>query len=191
MSSFVGHGLVGFSVSKMGKNKFFSFWTGWFLFLAILPDLSYLELWAFDRLFIFKYSHSIGFIFPFIFLTILFLKFKKDKEILVKSIQTVIASSSHLLLDLLVGVYPKPYFWPFYEKGLKLNFGILPSAGKLDLHNYYLYKNLFIELGILIPFIFSISLILNYKKVKYFFLKQLFLICVLIYFVSWGMSLNR
>ena len=61
------------------------------------------------------------------------------------------AGCSHLVLDLLVGVSPLPLLWPFLAQSFKLPFGILPSAGKLQLDNYFLFFNLFIELGVLVP----------------------------------------
>ncbi|MGB3755930.1 MAG: hypothetical protein WBA07_06095, partial [Rivularia sp. (in: cyanobacteria)] len=40
----------------------------------------------------------------------------------------------------------------------RLPFGLLPSAGRIRLTNYFMYRNIFIELGVLIPL--SISLLL-------------------------------
>jgi inner membrane protein len=76
-----------------------------------------------------------------------------------KAVQLLGAGLSHPLMDLLVGVTPLPLFFPLSENLFKLPFGILPSAGKIDLTNYYLYRNLGIELGILLPLLWTLWLL--------------------------------
>ena len=44
-----------------------------------------------------------------------------------------------------------PLFFPVVNIPLKLTFGILPSAGKIDLTNYYFYRNLKLEMSVLLP----------------------------------------
>ncbi len=61
------------------------------------------------------------------------------------------AGLSHVLLDLLVGVTPAALVWPFSRATVRLAGGILPSAGRLSLGNPYLYRNLLIEAGVLLP----------------------------------------
>ena len=161
------------------------------VFLAISPDINYIAIWILGTQTIFEYSHSIGFASILPVLSILFLKYKKDKNLINKSILLFTASFSHLLLDLLVGVFPKSYLWPFSTEKIKLPFGILPSAGKLDLQNHYLYKNLLIELGILLPFIGIIYLLKKHRETKYFLIKLLILILIWIPFLKWGLSLFR
>jgi len=67
------------------------------------------------------------------------------------------APLSHVFLDFLVGVHKNPILWPFSDKLYSLNHGILPSAGRLSFGNYYFWRNLVVELGILIPMIAVIS----------------------------------
>lgn len=191
MSSFIGHSLVGLSASLLSKKNNSQKWTFWLIFLAIIPDINYIALWILGTQTIFYFSHSVGFALILPVLSILFFKYKKEKNLSGRALQLFIASFSHIILDLLVGVFPKPYLWPFYGKNLCLPFGILPNAGKLDWQNYYLYKNLLIELGILLPFIGIIYVIKNKSKTKYFLIKLLLLMLILVPFLIWGISLNR
>jgi len=192
MSSFVGHSIVGLSVSRLSGTKTQSWrWSLWLMFLAISPDINYIALWILGTQSIFEYSHSIGFVIILPILSILFLKYKREQNLVNKTLQLFIASFSHLLLDLLVGVFPKPYLWPFDGEKLRLPFGILPSAGKLDLQNYYLYRNLLIELGILLPFIGIIYLFKKRRETDYFLVKLALLTLIWIPFLIWGISLYR
>jgi inner membrane protein len=61
------------------------------------------------------------------------------------------AAGSHLLLDFLVGVHPAPLAWPLSGRGFASPIGLLPSAGRLDITNPYLWRNLLIEAGVLGP----------------------------------------
>jgi inner membrane protein len=70
------------------------------------------------------------------------------------------AGVSHILLDYLVGVHPSPLFWPISTEVYTCPVGILPSAGALDVRNPYLYRNLGIELGILVPFFSAVALMI-------------------------------
>jgi hypothetical protein len=54
-------------------------------------------------------------------------------------------------MDMLVGVWPLPLLWPFTDARFALPFGILPSAPSFRLDNPYMYRNLLMEVGILIP----------------------------------------
>lgn len=127
MSSIIGHSIIGLSISRLSKKSISWKWTLWLMFLAVSPDINYIALWIFGSQTIFKYSHSIGFVIILPILSVLFLKYKKDRNLLNKSIQLFIASFSHLLLDLLVGVFPKAYLWPFFSSKWTLPFGVLPS----------------------------------------------------------------
>jgi hypothetical protein len=61
-----------------------------------------------------------------------------------------LASASHPVLDLLVGAHPVPLLWPFGAE-VAATVGVLPSAGALALDNYFLWRNLLIEMGVLLP----------------------------------------
>ncbi|MDY6802505.1 MAG: hypothetical protein SXA11_01680 [Cyanobacteriota bacterium] len=58
---------------------------------------------------------------------------------------------------MLVGIAGFYLFWPFSSFKPKLPFGLLPSAGKLALDNYYLYANLVLEFGVLLPLFYLSS----------------------------------
>ncbi len=76
-----------------------------------------------------------------------------------RAFQVILAALSHLVLDLLVGVTPLPLLFPLSKIPFKLPWGILPSAGKIALNNYYFYRNLLLEMGVLLPIFILISLI--------------------------------
>jgi len=44
-----------------------------------------------------------------------------------------------------------PFFWPFPGSEIQSPIGLLPSAGHLNWANYYLWRNLIIECGVLLP----------------------------------------
>lgn len=167
MSSFLGHAITGFAIAKFSPQKNSWLWLGWLTFLAMSPDVSYLFIWLFEYQSIIDYTHSIGFasILPIITSFILWLK--KIPQLKQKILLMFAAAYSHLVLDLLVGVFPKPLLWPFYGKKVTLPFGVLPSAGALYLSNFYLWRNLLIELGILLPMIGLVYLWINRKLLKW------------------------
>ncbi|MEM9567034.1 MAG: hypothetical protein AAF974_01910 [Cyanobacteria bacterium P01_E01_bin.34] len=68
----------------------------------------------------------------------------------VMTLQIVGAGISHLVLDLLVGVSPVLALWPLSQSPWVLPFGVLPNAGRLQWGNYYLYRDLMIEMGLLL-----------------------------------------
>lgn len=192
MSSFIGHSIIGLSASRLAEKKPVSWkWSAWLVLLAISPDINYIAIWTLGHQWIFENSHSIGFSAILPTLTAIFLKLKNNKRVFHKTMMAFAASFSHIIMDLLVGVFPKPYLWPFDSEKIRLPFGILPSAGRLDLHNYYLYKNLLIEMGILLPAIGILYLYKKYYQTKYALVKQLLLILIWIPFLIWGISLNR
>jgi len=73
------------------------------------------------------------------------------KKLWIRSLQLFLAGLSHLVMDLCVGVTPLPLMYPAINIPLKLPFGILPSVGKINLGNYYFYRNLMLEMGVLLP----------------------------------------
>ena len=98
-----------------------------------------------------------------------------------------------LLLDSLVGVWPKPMLWPFYGEKITLPFGVLLSAGALNLSNFYLWQNLLIEMGILLPvigliYVFKDRKSLQWKKVLSI---SLILVGLWVPFLMWGFDLPR
>ncbi|HEX2202699.1 MAG TPA: metal-dependent hydrolase [Longimicrobium sp.] len=73
--------------------------------------------------------------------------------------QAAAAGLSHVALDLLVGVTPAALLWPLSNTTFRLPGGVLPSAGRLDPGNPYLYRNLLLEMGVLLPLLGIVHLL--------------------------------
>jgi len=164
--------MVGISLvpeRKIVSFKEMFFVSFFFVLLAWSPDIDYLINYLRGEAMPIRYTHSIGYIFLVLFFSLPFreLFFKKYlKHIPILSL--FFASSSHLLLDFLVGVHGNPYLYPFSSEVFVAPFGILPSAGRIDIHNYYFWRNMTIEIAIFMPiFLFSLrrlrTVILNSK----------------------------
>ncbi len=194
MSSFIGHSLIGSTIFVASKNDRnhrlltpYSYsnliWLGWFIVVANTPDLDYiipfLHPSSNDGL---RITHSLLFSLILPLSTFVYLQFNlQHKQKWIKYIIPLIfAGLSHLVLDLLVGVTPLPLLFPFTENTFKLPFGILPSAGKIDLSNYYFYHNLGIELGVIIPLICILLLTKKQPKID----RQKLIILALLFFIS-------
>ncbi len=164
MSSFIGHTLntLGIYVNKQSSPERMAWrwallWLGWLGFVGLAPDLDYVipQLYA-TRLSMetdLRITHSwVGTLFfpllTMVVLTQLPLQ-RETKRAL--SVQVILVGLSHSILDLLVGVWPLPLLWPFSATRFKLPFGILPSAPAFRLDNPYMYRNVFMELGIFLP----------------------------------------
>lgn len=202
MSSFLGHGLAGATVffcdRKLGrdlseKKRDRMIWLLWLIILAWTPDLDYIiPFFHPSNNQGIRITHSVAGSLILPFLTILVLAFYlKKKDIFIKySFQACCAGLSHLLLDILVGVTALPLFFPWSREVFKLPFGILPSAGKILLTNYYFYRNLYLELGVIVPFILALILWIWRKKLK----KTIFLLPIFLsischfMFVSFNLS---
>lgn len=194
MSSFIGHSITGaamyFASSRSPKQEWL--WLGWLTTLAVLPDAEYAYLWLFGKKFIaIRFTHSFAFCAFWTVVTLVALLALRRADWPRKTMQAAAAAFSHLILDLLVGVSPKAIFWPFMARGVKLPFGILPSAGRLDPLNLALYRNLLIELNILLPLY---SLLLFHEKIRQSPRRRSLIIGHLLIFVPAaliGLSLRR
>ena len=171
MSSFVGHSLAAFTIyschkPRRSKKWHRFFWLGWLTILGLVPDLDhfvpFLHQSAHHQM---RITHSLTFalFLPIVTLAILVFCGVRGKTLKIRSLQVICAGLSNPILDLLVGVVGIPLFWPFSGQLFKLPFGLLPSAGALYLTNYYLYKNLLIELGVLMPLFYSIYLSFHHR----------------------------
>lgn len=193
MSSLIGHSITGatiyFASSHSPKQEWL--WLGWLTTLAALPDAEYAYLWLSGSNFAVRFTHSLAFCAFLTAVTLLALLALRRADWPRKTMQAAAAALSHLILDLLVGVSPKAIFWPFMARGVKLPFGILPSAGRLDPLNPALYRNLLIELGILLPLY---SLIVFHEKIRQSPRRRSLIIRHLLFFVPAaliGLSLRR
>jgi inner membrane protein len=173
MSSVVAHALTGISVGLVSKRflarNFYFVWTMWLIVVAIAPDIDYfipaLNSTNHDGL---RITHSLlALLLPIGTVFILWwrdrTKWRSNQNPVVTKImmlQVLVAGGSHLLIDLLVGVTPIPILWPLWAQAVRLPFGILPSAGRLwPLSAYYVYHNLAIELGVMVPFSYGMFLL--------------------------------
>jgi inner membrane protein len=205
MSSFVGHNLAGLTVylttTELQANRQYisnrdnSLWLMWLVLIASIPDVDYLIpslILQHDRHRV-RTTHSfVGvLIVPFCTILVLWLLGKRGKTLKLRSWQAILAGLSHLLLDLLTGVLPLPLLYPSMEV-FRLPFGLLPSAGKIQLTNYLSYRNLLIELGVILPLLLSLFLATRDATP---FGKHRFMIAagllVSAYFMNWAFMLSR
>lgn len=170
MSSFVGHSLAAFTIYSCHKPQQSTWhrvvWLTWLVIVGLFPDLDhfvpFLHQSAHHEM---RISHSFTFalFLPIITILILLVFGWRGQTLKNRSIQVICAAFSHPILDLLVGVVGIHLFWPFSWQIVALPFGLLPSAGALYLTNYYFYKNLLIELGVLVPLFYSIYLWVHHR----------------------------
>lgn len=205
MSSFLGHSLVASSIywfahpSQRNSSRKRFFWLLWLIVIASAPDIDYLvAAWNSAANQGLRITHSILFSLILPCCTIILLGFSgvRGRQLRSQSLQVILAGLSHLVLDLLVGVTPLPLLWPIALQRFKLPFGILPSAGRLQLSNYYLYRNLCIEMGVLVPLSAGVFL-LRRPRAKTSLQKVMqkaaiaLLLLVSASFMYWGYSLPR
>ena len=162
MSSFLGHSLAAYSLASAAPYREWSssrrlMWAGWLVVLAAAPDIDYLvpalNSRAHDGL---RITHSVAFslALPLCTAVILCLVSRDRRELTSLSVCAALAGLSHLVLDFLVGVTPLPLLWPLSAAVFAAPAGILPSAGRVQLSNFYFYRNLVIETGILAPVLY-------------------------------------
>jgi membrane-bound metal-dependent hydrolase YbcI (DUF457 family) len=199
MSSFLGHSLAAYSLFSLDQRKWPStrgraMWLGWLLVLASAPDIDYLiptlgsPAHQGSRI-----THSIAFslILPLSTVGVLYLvKGLKSKRRLL-SMCAVLAGLSHLVLDLLVGVTPLPLLWPLSSTAFSSPVGILPSAGRIQLSNYYLYRNVLIEVGVLVPIFYVARELFLGGSSTLNRARTLILLLVAGCFMMWSASLSR
>ena len=141
MSSFVAHGLVGAFVGRRVLPTTAGVAAG--AAFALLPDVDYALLWLRDEDFAVRWTHSIA----FVAVAAACVGIVWRGGFLV----CLLAGLSHLAMDTLVGVHRNPLFWPLTDHGFASPVGLLPSAGRPDPANPYFWRNMLIEMGILLP----------------------------------------
>lgn len=195
MSSFLGHALIGTALFARNHKLDTSRDVLSCLFvagLAMSPDVDYLFRWFFNARPPLRYTHSLCFCLCVGLMawgwTAVFCRQNFSP---IPTRLLFFAPLSHLLLDFLVGVYPLPLGWPFYAKPFVLSFGVLPSAGKLSLTNYYLWRNLLIEMGILLPIVIAMIPRLRKWVFNNSVYRQGLVFTVFLYFLLTSVQLNR
>jgi inner membrane protein len=194
MSSFIGHGLAALTLSALGPTAEPRRW-GWMAWLVVLawtPDIDYLA--APLRLPgnpIIRVTHSLVGCLTLPLVTIALLRLR-GAEWRWHGLQAAGAGLSHVVLDLLAGVTPAALLWPLSRETFLLPFGVLPSAGRLSLTNPLFYRNLLIELGVLVPLCASLLLVRTRgRHSRRWVLLLGGLVLVSLGFMAWAMSLPR
>ncbi|HVG19475.1 MAG TPA: metal-dependent hydrolase [Blastocatellia bacterium] len=199
MSSFVGHSLAAYSLFSLDRQMPLStpwraVWLGWLVVLASAPDIDYLvPALASPAHQGRRVTHSIALsmALPLFSVGVLyFVKRLKSRRRLL-SVCALLAGLSHLTLDFLVGVTPLPLLWPLDSAAFSSTVGVLPSAGRIQLSNYYFYRNLLIEVGALAPIFYVarglyLGEVNNRNRAR-----TLILLLVAGCFVAWSVSLSR
>jgi len=200
MSSFIGHSLIALTIHTASPStpqpptpKSFV-WLGWLVLIALAPDMDYVIPWLqaenHEGL---RISHALfsSQLLPLMTIGLLRWQGIRSHQLMQLSLQVVTVGLSHLLLDLLVGVTPLPLLWPWISIPIQLPFGILPSAGRLQWHNYFFYRNLLIELGVLLP----VCITLSRKSRRFLALSRLGsllgLWAISACFMGWAYTLSR
>ena len=167
MSSFVAHAVVGASCFALARPKTFKQSLPLFLIAGLLglsPDIDYLLLWLFDWRPDPRITHSLIFVTGAALVAWGVVKVFSAGAAQLSLLWIFLAAAvSHLALDALVGVTQNPIAWPFITEGFSSPIGILPSAGKPNIFNYYFWRNLIIELGIILPVLGFVYSLVNSK----------------------------
>ena len=193
MSSFLGHTLIGFAIGSRevkGSSVNRAFTLLLFAFLAMSPDVDYLFIWILGYEIEPRYTHSLGFCLmasSVALMSIWGLTSKRLSKSFVLSI--ILAPLSHLVLDYFVGVHKSPFLWPLYVQSICSRFGVLPSAGKIDISNIYFWRNLIIEMAVLVPL--SLYIHVSGKFDSFSLISNIFIIIIFFVGVGFGVSLSR
>lgn len=163
-----------------------------FVFLAVCPDLDYFAIWWWHAQPALRLTHTLLFAVAASLLMWGFTAPLRSRSLAdVPFPALLLASLSHPLLDLLVGAHGVPLLWPFTDRQVTLPFGVLPSAGRLALDNYYLWRNLLIELGILVPLFFLLVAIARGTALRVLARNAGFVLPLWLAMLAWSVSLQR
>jgi inner membrane protein len=195
MSSIVGHGLAGVAVC-LACNRAADRRALWalpaFVFLAVGPDLDYFAIWWWHAQPVLRLTHTLLFaVTTSLLMWGLTASLRMRLPANIPFLALLLASVSHPLLDLLVGAHGLPLLWPFTDRQVALPFGLLPSAGRLALDNYYLWRNLLIELGILVPLFGVLVAIARGTAPRMLARNAAFVLPLWLAMLAWSISLPR
>ncbi len=144
MSFFIGHSLAAlstYSVEKQPTSPKAISWLVWLIVIASAPDIDHivraLRLTVDGETLRISHSILLSLVLPLCTILVLTILGCKGYFLIIRSQQVILAGLSHLVLDLLTGVNKLPLLWPFSTELFKLPFGVLPSAGKVNLFNYF------------------------------------------------------
>jgi inner membrane protein len=174
MSSVFAHVLTGASIGLFKQlhpsRPTKILWILWLTSIAIAPDFDYLISTLHPKAHAgLRITHSLLGVMLLPLVTIAYLWIRQRSKwpsaqnpqaARIMASQALLAGASHFWMDLLVGVTPLPSFWPWSSQTVRLPFGILPSAGRLwPLSSYYVYHNLIIEMGVMVPLLYGFYLL--------------------------------
>lgn len=199
MSSFLGHSLAAYSLASAtrycrGSISLGFLWAVWLIVVASAPDVDYLipalNSRAHHGL---RITHSFAFslALPLCTAVALCLTSRDGRRLKTLSVCAALAGSSHLVLDFLVGVTPLPLLWPFSTATFASPIGILPSAGRVQLTNYYFYRNLVIETGILAPTLYVAGGLYRGAVGGQHRARVIVLLTIAGCFIAWSLCLSR
>jgi hypothetical protein len=167
----------------------------WLVVLAWAPDIDYLVApLRLPGTPIIRVTHSLVGCLALPLATIAFLRLRGERGAVWgwHAFQAAGAGLSHVVLDLLVGVTPAALLWPLSRESFRLPFGVLPSAGWPKLSNPLFYRNLLIELGVLVPLCTGLVLVRTRGLRSWRWGLVLGgLVLVSLGFMAWAMSLPR
>lgn len=191
MSSFLGHALAGFTAyrcCRYGKHPSPRWAAIPFIGVAMAPDLDYLAVWLFGYAANPRISHSLVVALAAVAIVHRMTTEKGWARLPFSGL--LAAGVSHALLDFLVGAHPVPLFWPF-DAGVTSPVGVLPSAGALAFGNVYLWRNLLIELGVLLPVSALLIALCRGCPARRVLKRALLVAPVWMVFVGWSVALSR
>jgi inner membrane protein len=166
----------------------------WLIALASVPDIDYvipaLNSSAHHGL---RITHSIAFslILPLCTGCALYLWRTPEPQRRSLSICAALAGLSHLVLDFLVGVTPLPLLWPLADAAFVSPIGILPSAGRIWVLNYYFYRNMLIEVGVLAPILYIAKGLYRGELSVEYRARIIALLLIAGCFIAWSACLSR
>ncbi|MFZ6759355.1 metal-dependent hydrolase [Undibacterium sp. Ji50W] len=121
------------------------------ILLAILPDFDYFAIWFLGVRFEQRFTHSLLFCLTMTCIAwVVTRRWLSARNMRLSFWLLLLASCSHLLLDLLVG-RSLPLLWPFPFAELSLPLAVLPGAAHTGLVSYSFWRNLVIECSLLLP----------------------------------------
>jgi membrane-bound metal-dependent hydrolase YbcI (DUF457 family) len=161
------------------------------VFLAICPDIDYFAIWLFAYSGNPRISHSI--LFAVIVSLLAWMgtrRLAKRTSASAPFAALLLASLSHPILDLLVGVHSVSLLWPLANQDVSAP-GILPSAGRLSPGNYYLWRNLLIESVVLLPVLAFFVALARKVPIRTIAQRALFIVPLWLVFLACSLGLRR
>lgn len=163
MSSFVGHAAAGVAAylacHRLTDRRALPALPVCVL-VAICADFDYLGIWWFGAHAATRFTHALPF--ACVVAVVVWTAMRslpRTDAMRIPLFAWWLAAVSHPMLDLAVGAHPLPLFWPFTDTGVSSPVGVLPSAGRLDIANRYLWRNLLLEIGVLFPVLASVVIV--------------------------------